>query len=487
MRTLVIVSKAGDWPLEIPGVEVVLARDYLVDPIWVNERSVRVFNLCRSYRYQSTGYYVSLLAVARKHRPLPDLMVVLDMKSRAIVRTVDEELDAVIQTSLAEIKSDRFELSVYFCSNVAKRHQKLARQLFERFPAPLFRANFQAGERWKLNSLSPIGFRDVPEVHHQSLFASANEYFSKPRYHTKAKRESRFDLAILADPNEVLAPSDSKALERFRTAAETVGFSVEMIGRDDYARLVEFDALFIRETTAVNHHTFRFAHRAESDGLVVIDDPQSILRCTNKIFQAEAFDQRGVPTPETLITDKIDVDEIERTIGFPCVLKVPDSAFSQGVVKVKDAAELEQVGARFLQDTELLLVQKYMPSDFDWRVGVFDCQPLYACRYLMAKGHWQIVKKEGEGNYSYGRVQPVALLEVPRKVMRVALQAAATIGDGLYGVDLKEVGKQVVVTEVNDNPNINVGFDDALAKQGLYETIMRGMLSRVEKRKGIQR
>ena len=104
MRTLVIVSKAGDWPLEIPGVEVVLARDYLVDPIWVNERSVRVFNLCRSYRYQSTGYYVSLLAVARKHRPLPDLMVVLDMKSRAIVRTVDEELDAVIQTSLAEIK-----------------------------------------------------------------------------------------------------------------------------------------------------------------------------------------------------------------------------------------------------------------------------------------------------------------------------------------------------------------------------------------------
>jgi glutathione synthase/RimK-type ligase-like ATP-grasp enzyme len=58
----------------------------------------------------------------------------------------------------------------------------------------------------------------------------------------------------------------------------------ELIEKEDYGRLAEFDALFIRETTGVNHHTYRFARRAEAEGLVVVDDPQSILKCTNKVY-----------------------------------------------------------------------------------------------------------------------------------------------------------------------------------------------------------
>lgn len=484
-HTLVVVDQPSDWPAETPGVEVVLARDYLVDPRWPAERFVRVFNLCRSYKYQSAGYYVSLLAVARGHRPFPDLMVVLDMKSRASVRSVDEELDDVIQASLDGIRSERFELSVYFGTNVAKRHLRLAKKLFARFPAPLFRAKFQRGERWRLTSLAPVGFRDVPADHHPSVFAAATEYFGRGRVHAQQKREARFDLAILVDPKEELAPSDPKALERFERAFEEVGFRTERIGRDDYGRLGEFDALFVRETTAVNHHTFRFAHRAAAEGLVVIDDPQSILRCTNKIFQSEAFARRGVPTPRTRITDELDVAEVERELGFPCVLKVPDSAFSQGVVKCADGAELLEQGARFLEATELVLIQAYTPSEFDWRIGVFDGVALYACRYLMARGHWQIVRKSAKGRYSYGRVEPVALDAVPPKVVEIALRAAATIGDGLYGVDLKQLGKDVVVTEVNDNPNVNAGCEDALLGRALYDTIARGFLARVEAKKGL--
>ena len=45
-------------------------------------------------------------------------------------------------------------------------------------------------------------------------------------------------------------------------AAESLAIRPELIDRDDYGRLAEFDALFIRETTYVNHHTYRFARRA---------------------------------------------------------------------------------------------------------------------------------------------------------------------------------------------------------------------------------
>jgi glutathione synthase/RimK-type ligase-like ATP-grasp enzyme len=101
----------------------------------------------------------------------------------------------------------------------------------------------------------------------------------------------------------------------------------------------------------------------------------------------------------------------------------------------------------------------------------------------MAKGHWQIVKKEAGGGYDYGRVEPTPLEEVPPFVLRTALRAAATIGDGLYGVDLKQFGKRVVVTEVNDNPNINTGYEDRVLKGELYRRIMAGFLTRVEARK----
>jgi len=484
MRTVVVVSRPGDWPITLPGVEVVLAHDYLTDPAWTKERSVRAFNLCRSYRYQTEGYYVSLLAAARKHRPFPDLMTVLDMKSRALVRSTAEDLDELAQKSLADIRSPDFELSVYFGQNVAARHDKLARQLFSAFPAPLLRARFvSTKEGWELSRVTPLAYRDVPETHRPFVLEAAKAYFARPRYAGREQNKAKYALALLADPTEVLAPSDEKALDRFERAAEEQGFEVERIDRDDYARLAEFDALFIRETTAVDHHTFRFAQRAEAEGLVVIDDPQSILRCTNKVFQTEVLELRGVPIPKTWITDSIDPDEVAKRIGYPCVLKYPDSAFSQGVIKCNDPAQLEVEAKRALAQSDLLLVQAFTPSEFDWRIGVFDGRPLYACRYHMAKGHWQIVKKEAGGGYDYGRVEPTPLEEVPPFVLRTALRAAATIGDGLYGVDLKQFGKRVVVTEVNDNPNINTGYEDRVLKGELYRRIMAGFLTRVEARK----
>ncbi|MDT1852802.1 ATP-grasp domain-containing protein, partial [Acinetobacter baumannii] len=91
------------------------------------------------------------------------------------------------------------------------------------------------------------------------------------------------------------APSNPGALARFAAAGRELGVEVAPIGRQDYARLAEFDALFIRETTAINPHTYLFAKKAESEGLVVIDDPSSILRCTNKVYLADLLRLHGIP------------------------------------------------------------------------------------------------------------------------------------------------------------------------------------------------
>jgi broad-specificity NMP kinase len=51
-------------------------------------------------------------------------------------------------------------------------------------------------------------------------------------------------------------------------------------------------------------------------------------------------------------------------------------------------------------------------------------------------------------------------------------RAAGLIGNGLYGVDLKQIGNRVVVIEVNDNPSIESGVEDGVMKEALYREIV---------------
>ena len=113
---------------------------------------------------------------------------------------------------------------------------------------------------------------------------------------------------------------------------------------------------------------------------------------------------------------------------------------------------------------------------------VFGDEPLYACRYHMVDKHWQIVRHHGQ-NAEYGKIEPVPLDLVPSGVVRTALRAARCVGSGLYGVDLKRIGRTTYVMEVNDNPNIDHGYEDSLLGDGLYQRIMQGLWDRVLKLK----
>ena len=96
MAILIVVDNPHEWRLQIPGVSVVAARAYLTDPAYAEGRSVKVFNLCKSYRYQSLGYYVSLLAEARGHKPLPRVGAIEDLQSRDLVQLLTSGLDELV-------------------------------------------------------------------------------------------------------------------------------------------------------------------------------------------------------------------------------------------------------------------------------------------------------------------------------------------------------------------------------------------------------
>jgi glutathione synthase/RimK-type ligase-like ATP-grasp enzyme len=486
MRTIIVVNDVAHGPV-LEGTELVAARDYLSDSTWAEQRGCRVLNLCRSYRYQKAGYYTSLLAHARGHRPLPSLATMQAAKSATIVRFISDELFEEVQRSFAGETMGSVTLEIFFGRETSGEHLQLGASLFGRLALPLMRAAFIRNDRsgeWSLTSCAPLATEQLAPDR-RTLLVDAMRTFLRRRHTPHRPDHGRYDLAILHDPREAEPPSNEGALRRFQEAAEAEGFAVELIEREDYARVGEFDALFIRETTAVNHRTFRFAQRAAAAGLVVIDDPESILRCTNKVYLAEALGRHGIPAPRTLIAHRGNLAQVAEALGLPLVLKQPDSSFSQGVVKAIDAESFRAETARLLRRSDLVVAQAFVPTDFDWRIGVLSRRPLFACKYYMARWHWQVVRREGNER-TEGASECVPLPDVPPAVLDAAVRAANLIGDGLYGVDIKEIDGQAYVIEVNDNPSIDAESEDQLLGEALYRTVMADIRRRLDERRRVR-
>ncbi len=483
---VLLVDDATQWKPDYPVHRVVPVREYLTGPEWSGVRDLRVVNLCRDTQYHSPGYYASLLAEARGHRVVPSVRTLQDLSRKTLygetLEALEKDLDRALSRATRPPEEDRLELHVYFGWTASPELGRLARSLFEAFPAPVLRVELRRKGMWHITALRAQGLRAVPPGEEEAFFHALEGHLGRRWRRPRDRRTARYDLAVLYDPDEVLAPSNRGALAQFIRAARKLGMDAELVTRRDLGRLGEYDALFIRETTAVDHHTYRFARKAASEGLVVMDDPDSILRCTNKIYLVELLARARIPTPRSVIVSREDLDRAESELGYPMVLKIPDGSFSRGVFKVRSRTELQERAGELFRASELLLAQEYTFTPFDWRVGVLAGEPLFVCRYHMSRGHWQILDHSAKGGAREGDVDTVAVTDAPEKVVRTAVRAARQIGDGLYGVDLKETGDGVVVIEVNDNPNIDAGVEDAVLGRELYLRVMREFLRRLEAR-----
>ena len=65
----------------------------------------------------------------------------------------------------------------------------------------------------------------------------------------------------------------------------------------------------------------------------------------------------------------------------------------------------------------------------------------------------------------------------------VGAMATRLIGDGLYGVDIKQTERGPVVIEINDNPSIEYGVEDLHLGYELYRLIMADFNRRLYERK----
>ena len=484
-QTLIVIHSKRDWKPYHPSDQVISFPDYVTGNYPQVATRSRIINLCRKFGYLSEGYYCSLLAEARGDKVIPSVQTLSELGNRSIYKIQVDDLDDNVFDALDEFGTDsKVEILSFFGRAEDARFDRMARKLFEAYPCPILAISLRYRKRWEIANLKVISPRRLTSEQ-ETAFADALDQFSRKVWRKqRSRRAARYDLAILCDPGESMPPSDTRALKRFIRAGRALGVDCELITQRDYLRLAEFDGLFIRATTSIDHFTYRFARKAENEGLVVIDDSASILRCTNKIYLADLFRSRNVPSPKTVVLYRDRPDQLQGlgdVLGYPIVVKIPDGSFSRGVEKARDESELRSICQRLFSHSTLLLAQEFLYTEFDWRVGILDNQPLYACRYYMVKHHWQIYR-HGRRTSS-GGFDTLPVEQVPEGVMAAALRATKPIGQGFYGVDIKEKSGKGFVIEVNDNPSIESGVEDRYLGDELYRRIMATLLERMEARR----
>ena len=285
-------------------------------------------------------------------------------------------------------------------------------------------------------------------------------------------------LGIFVDRQTLSYSKKLVMLMRFRDVAESLGHRSYFIFPVELKKIAKIDALLIRSRTDPLNVSYVAARMAVMHGIPVIDNPEAIRICSDKVNMYLHLMRANVPIPRTeLLVRKEIVPADARAyfdqLGAQVVLKEPSTSYSNRVKKVHRVEDFLQTARAYLKMADELVVQEYIESEEDWRIGVLNGRFLFASRYVLPRESDQVQAVDSEEIPYYG-IEMVSEDEVPGGAIDLAVQASQAIGSGLFSVDIKERQGKMYVIEVNDNPSLESGEEDLYPD--IFERIIVGLL-----------
>jgi hypothetical protein len=304
MTWVILTGRQSDLDQTATPHKIITNRDYLAHPALFRGQRPKVINLSNRYDYQSRGYYASLLAGSRGHKVIPSVETMIDLSERKLYENALPELELALNKCRKDL-GGTFppKVTIFFGIGPSKAWDRFAKLLFDWFRAPALEVSIKDNGEWA--SIRKIGFLPINRMgdDEEARFLDCLErYTSREWRDTKERTPARYTFATLINPAEgEFAPSSISSLKHWARIAEKMGVEIEPITRKELPKLANYDALFIRETTSISNHTYRFARRAQQEGMPVIDDPLSMIRCTNKVYLNELMAYNKVAVPPTVM------------------------------------------------------------------------------------------------------------------------------------------------------------------------------------------
>jgi RimK family alpha-L-glutamate ligase len=206
-------------------------------------------------------------------------------------------------------------------------------------------------------------------------------------------------------------------------------------------------------------------------GVTVLNGPEAVLACHDKLVTALRLGRAGLPHPETAYLSAASTRRDVSRLRFPIVVKPRFGSRGEHVVRCDDP---EALGASLGRLRKLAwfrrqgaLIQELVPpAGHDLRLLVAGGRVVGAVRRVAPPGEWRT-------NVALGAVRrPV---QPQPAECELAVAAAAAAGADLAGVDLIPLPDgRVAVLEVNGAPEFTAAY--SLDGRDVFEAVLIGLL-----------
>ncbi|CAM4293470.1 RimK family alpha-L-glutamate ligase [Paenibacillus macerans] len=208
------------------------------------------------------------------------------------------------------------------------------------------------------------------------------------------------------------------------------------------------DFVLPRMGAGTNYFALALIRHLERLGVRTFNSSQSIDTVKDKLFTLQILAEYNLPVPKTmLIRSKVDVDLVEKHLGFPVVVKTISGSQGSGVflaeTKSKFIDLLEMINA--YKENATMILQEFVESSrgMDLRVLTIGGRVVAAMKRMSGNDSFK-------ANYSRGgSVEP---FEINPEIEWLALETARLLNLDIAGIDLLFDGDHYKICEANSSP-----------------------------------
>jgi gamma-F420-2:alpha-L-glutamate ligase len=225
--------------------------------------------------------------------------------------------------------------------------------------------------------------------------------------------------------------------------------------------------VFPRTGSGTTYHIKAVIRHFERMGVPVINSSDSIDNVKDKLYTHQILAQSNLDIPNTmLLKHPIDIDFVQKHIGFPAIVKTISGSYGRGVFLAETKKQFKQLltMAELTKPSYNIIIQEFIKDTWgkDLRVLVVN-NKVVGCMMRQSKDDdfRANITRGGEG-FPY---------EVNEQIEWLSSESAKALDLDIAGVDLLFDGDGYKICEVNSNP----GFEgmEKFTKKNIAEEIVQ--------------
>jgi len=206
--------------------------------------------------------------------------------------------------------------------------------------------------------------------------------------------------------------------------------------------------VFPRTGSGTTYYIKAVIRHFERMGVVVINSSEAIDNVKDKLYSHQILAQSNLDIPKTmLLKHPIDVDFVQKHLGFPVIIKTISGSYGKGVFIADNKKQLSQLitMAELTNSRYDIIIQEFIKDSWgkDLRVLVVNNKVVGCMMRRATDDDFRANLNRGGEGFPY---------EVNEQIEWLATESSKSLGLDIAGVDLLFDGDGYKICEINSNP-----------------------------------